>query len=99
MLLFYNCTFITLIFIRQVLEKYSRVLYFNTLLNTSENIVTLLYLSTDFHLNTLLYSSSEISVLYPTLPRVISMGVFPVSATLFGICAMFIHYFWAMFNY
>ena len=54
---------------REVLE--STIFQYSTLLNTSENIVTLLYSSNDFHLNTLLYSSIEISVLYPTLDSVV----------------------------
>ena len=50
---------------REVLK--STIFQYSTLLNTSENIDTLLYSSNDFHLNTLLYLSIEISVLYPTL--------------------------------
>ena len=70
-MLFYNYTFITLNFIRPILEKYSKSTGFqySTLLEYFWNIDTLLYSSIHFYLNTLLYSGSEISVLYPTLPR------------------------------
>ena len=64
--LFYNCTFITLNFIRPVLKKYSRVLFFNTLLYSNTSEILILYSSRVFIFTSILYSTRVVKFQYFT---------------------------------
>ena len=65
-MLFYNFTFITLIFIRPVLEKYSRVLYFNTLLYSILLKILILYSTRVTTFTSILYSTWVLKFQYFT---------------------------------
>ena len=65
-LLFYNFTFITLNFIRPVLEKYSRVLVFNTLLYSNTSEILILYSTRVFIFTSILYSTRVVKFHYFT---------------------------------
>ena len=65
-MLFYNCTFITLNFIRPVLEKYSRVLVFNTLLYSNTSELLILYSTRVFIFTSILYSTWVVKFQYFT---------------------------------
>ena len=65
-MLFYNCTFITLNFIRPVLEKYSRVLFFNTLLYSTTSEMLILYSTLVTIFTSILYSTRVVKYQYFT---------------------------------
>ena len=64
----YSIVLFSILYSNRILLKYCySTLLYSTLLYSTLLYSTLLYSSNHFHLTTLLYSSSEILVLYPTL--------------------------------